>query len=610
MKTTMKTINPDKIANVIFLAICAFAFSYYMQFEYILFKAVVVFVLLYFARKQSVEYRMGGVQLFVAAVLSLAISISLILGFHIHVESSYSGLVDTSYITDYHFVDWIAAALIMYGFFVIFRFLFSLGQGERAETLRVDRYRKIDGKRLAIYSAILFALWLPYLITYSPGYIFGDSLASIYQAMGEYPLNNAHPVLYTLLIRFCIWLGNLNGTTTTGIIIYSIIQMLYMAYGIGYLIHWLESTFCLKKYVSYVLLACFGCSPYIAQYGIAMWKDPIFSTTILLLTICIAEILLINMPVGEKFKWERKTIFSYLRFFFLLLLMIFSRNNGFYIVIALTCFAFLLLILEKNRMPYALFMGACLAAIIFSKIITGPVYERAGVDQSSEKVESYGVFLQQMARVVALNGELSANDSRYMASLLPLEQYVSTYTPCAVDNLKWNENFDRQPLDSGFFKTYFSILRKNPKLCFEAWELQTYGFWTLNQPAINQLDGNITGGVPRNIYTEYQDATMVQFKPVDETAWNVKVFPYRAKCVPVGYINWLLIILVFFAAAKKDWKILMILGASLGIMATLIIASPLSYWPRYGLAEQLLLPLYLILLLHVIGNKKIVKAIQ
>ncbi len=607
-------INYNEIIRIIILVLCSYAFAYYMQFEYILWKTSIVCVVLYYAYKKSSGYHLDKIQLIVACLFPILISFSLVLGYHIHVESSYSGLIDTSYIADYHFSDWIALFLMIYGFFIVFRFLLSLNQGKNHNILNVDPYRKKDNKRIVLYTMICFFCWLPYLITYFPGFIFGDSLASIQQALGNSPLDNAHPVLYTLLIRFCFWLGQLwKNKLTAGCAIYCIIQMMYMAYGMGYLFHWLEVIYRLKKIVAYILIACFGLSPYIAQYGIAMWKDPIFSTTILLLTIQIADILYSATGSKQKTSKNDKTIrIAYIRLFLLLLLLVFSRNNGLYIVAALVCFAAAFSILAKKQQTYRILLGIFLLTILLSKIITGPVYHQLGVSQSDEKVESYGIFLQQMARVVAVNGKLSEKDSEYMGSLLALDQYAVVYTPCCVDSLKWNENFHKEPLENNFFQTYFSILRKNPKICFEAWMMQTYGYWSLNCSAINQSNSNIHMGVPRNIYTEYTDATDlgIHFKPIDTNAWNAKVFPNQSRCIPIAYINWLLLILLSLSLLKKDWNTILILGASLGLMATLLIASPINYWPRYGLAEQLLIPFYLVLLLRLLGNSKIVKWIH
>lgn len=616
----IRTIKYDYIASHVLLALCAFAFSYYMQFEFILLKAAVAYVILFFARKHTNGSSFSWTECLMSVLFSFLLAGSLVLGYHIHVENHYTGLMDSNYITKYSVWDWFALFLMMYGFYVLFRFLLSLNRGTEGVVLEVDPVRKSRKRVILINTVILFLCWLPYLITYYPGYVFGDSLASIQQALGNQPLDNAHPILYTMLIRFCIWLGQLSqDKLTTGCAIYCLIQMLYMAFGLAILLTWLERVFRMKRYLIYAITACFALSPYIAQYGIAMWKDPIFSTTVLLLTIQIAEMLYSSLFIKKKrIKQDKKHQTACqgggngIRLLLLLFLLIFSRNNGIYIVAALICFAVVFSILVKKQQTYTTLLGLCLLALLVSIFITGPVYRQVGISQKNQKVESYGIFLQQMARVVAVNGRLSPEDKKYMASMLPLHQYAAVYTPCCVDQLKWNRNFKKEPLEDGFFRTYFSILRKNPRICFEAWMLQTYGYWTLNSSAVNNLDGNILYGVPRILNPKYTDAAElgIHFKTVDQDAWNVKVFPYLARCVPLSYIHWLLILLLFLSIRRKDWSSIMILGASLGLLSTLLVASPINYWPRYGLAEQFLLPLYLVLLLRLLGNPKMGKWIQ
>lgn len=45
-----------------------------------------------------------------------------------------------------------------------------------------------------LLSAIVFLGWIPYMVVYWPGFIFGDSLSSLSQAMGWTALSNHHPV--------------------------------------------------------------------------------------------------------------------------------------------------------------------------------------------------------------------------------------------------------------------------------------------------------------------------------------------------------------------------------------------------------------------------------
>ena len=126
--------------------------------------------------------------------------------------------------------------------------------------------------------------------------------------------------------------------------------------------------------------------------------------------------------------------------------------------------------------------------------------------------------------------------------------------------------------------------------------MQTFGFWTLNQPRIVTFDGNIGGGVLRNVQPDGVGIEGIWTKTVNENANRVKLFPYKSKCIPIGYAHWLLIGLALLSLIRYNWKRLVVLSPALGLMATLIIASPIYYWPRYGLAQQLLLPLFIIMI--------------
>lgn len=121
------------------------------------------------------------------------------------------------------------------------------------------------------------------------------------------------------------------------------------------------------------------------------------------------------------------------------LVMVFFRNNGVYILFGVLVLLAIFLI-AKSRLRYAKGSGrviGCMAAVLLVfGIVTGPIYSFGGV-VPSEASESVGIPLNQMARVVALDGEMSESDREYMNSIYPLEEYKSTYTPCCTDNLKW-----------------------------------------------------------------------------------------------------------------------------------------------------------------------------
>ena len=208
-----------------------------------------------------------------------------------------------------------------------------------------------------------------------------------------------------------------------------------------------------------------------------------------------------------------------------------------------------------------------------------------------------------MARVAALDGNMSASDAAYMDALLPLEEYPSTYRPCVVDLLKWDENFDQDYLNnhlSDFIKTYFSLFIKNPVCYIDAWELNTFGYWAVNIWELNFDTGNIRKG-NLNELDKYKEWGITQTNLLDNGYIDLtQIFSIDSSILSLAIINWFIffIILLMIIMKKTKWGIA--IAPSFGLIITLFIATPYAYWQRYGLAEYYLLPFYILLTLFVL----------
>ena len=97
---------------------------------------------------------------------------------------------------------------------------------------------------------------------------------------------------------------------------------------------------------------------------------------------------------------------------------------------------------KKNNNRFEKTYGKYGLYFIDYKHFIGPVYTK--LDLNGEPVESLGIFLNQMASVVAYDGDMTEEDREYMNGLLPLENYKDTYRPCVVDLLKWDQNFSQK----------------------------------------------------------------------------------------------------------------------------------------------------------------------
>lgn len=585
-----------RIVSIIISAVSGKVLAEYGVFQLKTIFAFVLFFVLYVSVEYGREKRLNRIGKLGLGLFSGLFSVVLILGYHIHVESGYGGLMDVNYITDYSLWDVISMPFLCWGIYTLVKALYLFLQDKKHRIgIQFSLDKKITWKQMLPVCSLLFVAWIPYFLTYYPGFIYGDTMASIQQAVRETWWSNHHPFFYTIFIKVCLDIGQQFGDNTLGCAIYTILQMLYMSTCFGYMICWICNRFNRSYVWKTILIIIYGCTPYIALLSIAMWKDPVFSASIVIFTLLLLDFIFTKGEITEKNK------LYWLIYAFLMLMIIFTRNNGIYLVAFTTAGIFLFYIFQKKyrikKTGTVLLLS--LGIMFVSKLITGPGYDYLGIAKPT--TESYGLFLNQMARVVAYGGNMSEEDREYMNKLLPLELYESTYRPCCVDLLKFNENFRGDYLNEGFFKTYFSMLFKNPKLYFESWQLQTYGFWTVNQEEINYYDRNITGAFPKNLnsetYAEELEHYNLRVDNLLQSDWLREVFPSVDIYVPIGMIVWMIILAVIILAIDGKELLWIPLLPSIGLFLTLVIASPIFYWPRYAIALQYLLPVYLLLFL-------------
>ncbi|HIS40077.1 MAG TPA: hypothetical protein IAC12_04440 [Candidatus Aphodovivens avistercoris] len=538
------------------------------------------------------------------AVFSALFDLSLVLGLHIvQSGSGYSGLMDANYISGYSAIDVVAFVFMFEAILLMATALLLAMKEKRSHNPIVVEYGsdiplgRINAKYAVVIAAFLFLAWLPYLAVYYPGFIFGDTMMSVMQIERLSSFSNHHPLAFTLSLGICIKGANLFGFgMAAGCAIFCVVQMMVLAGTFSYLIAWIVGRLRFagmkKRIISILLLLYFGASPYFASLSIALWKDPLFSAGLVIVTLYLADLIVFQEHLPELVSAKRIAVVVTSTLF-----VAFFRNNGVYIL-TLTAIALLIVAIRKTgksdvfrRRAKQLLLTVTSVAISFC-VITGPVFKLLGI-ASSPSVESLGIPLNQMARVAAYEGDMTDEDREYLDSVLPFELYPTTYRPCCTDLLKWDEHFDTGNFEEGFLCHWLSMLVRNPMLYFESWELQTFGYWTVNQPTDYSYD-NIMAGDPQN------GKDWVAGFGVDPSAGiqNEAVrtaFPHTGVSVPIGVLFWMMLYLavVLIDARKASW--LAVLVPSIGLIATLLIASPIWYWPRYAVAAQMLFPLYLAL---------------
>ena len=207
------------------------------------------------------------------------------------------------------------------------------------------------------------------------------------------------------------------------------------------------------------------------------------------------------------------------------------------------------------------------------------------------------MMLNQMARVAAYGGNMSETDRDYLEEILPLSDYPELYRPCCIDRFKWDPRVNTAGLYSRrFYTTWLSLLLQNPLRYWEAWQLDSYGFWSVNQPDINGRGSVISLEDVYNFQSggELQIGSgRIRFPAQDEGGLPL---PRRAWSLPLGILNWLLLLTALVLSLRGESRMISTLAPSFGILAGLLLGTPIWYLPRYELPLQLLCPLYLLLL--------------
>lgn len=533
-------------------------------------------------------------------VISLVFSFVLVLGAHIRVtEPVIAGGIYENYIEPYSALDvvafWVMSALV----FWVLSVLVQLSCRCRCCAFCEDSLRRNDGDSsirllsVALRALVIFLLYLPFFLRYCPGLFFGDTFSSLAQIMGWNPLSNHHPVAFTLMMGVCIKVAGLFGLgPSAGVALLTVLQMACVASTFGYLSIWVTSRLGVSSRWSWLPVAFFGLSRYCALYSVALWKDPLFSCCLVLMVTMLAD------AVMGKDSWSsalRLLVFGALSLGVMLL-----RNNGLYICAALFVVLAIIAVLgrlgrispmgsgSRLAIPLGIAIAACLA-------ITGPVYSAMGV-VPSEDVESAGIPLAQMARVVALDGDMSESDRSYMNELLPLDRYKEVYHPSFIDPLKWNDDFNSDHLKDGFWAHWVSMFLRNPSMYFEAWELQTFGFWAPNVKGADGLPENFLMGAPYNLVADGEASAGVGFRNLLAPLGDGvdKVIGLNAWSISGAVVFWLLVFSAVLLVSRGRPRFALPLLPFLLLYGTLFIASPIWYWPRYIVAAQFGLPVVLV----------------
>ncbi|QNM06869.1 DUF6020 family protein [Qiania dongpingensis] len=282
-----------------------------------------------------------------------------------------------------------------------------------------------------------------------PGIYSYDAYPQVLQILGGEGLSAHHPLIHTFLLNGCLYAGHwLTGDYNTGMLIYTVVQIFFMASVFSYALDRMKvykiSLFI--RVLSYLFLAF---SPINQIWVCLTTKDTIFGGLLLLVFLDI-----VDMVLDSEVFYSSK--YRLARFIVLGIFMCLFRNQGIYLIFLAA--PFLIWALKGYRKKCALVL---FAVVLSTKIFTGPISSWMGAKPANPR-EALSVPIQQIARVLVQEPDSVTDEEKEIIYRYLPEEYISQYNASVSDAVKEGFNakyFKENPMP--FFKVWASVGLRN-----------------------------------------------------------------------------------------------------------------------------------------------------
>ena len=440
-----------------------------------------------------------------------------------------------------------------------------------------SKYKK---KFCVISFIIMLILYIFYFLTFYPGGVYIDTWTALEMLTGKIEFTSQQPVLYTLMLNI---VKTFLPDYYTGFAILTAFQVILMVSILTYFIYWILDKG-IHPIVAFFVVAFFMFFRLFPLYSVSIWKDTPFSLILFLFTLLIIDTI-------SEFKENKISVSTIVKFNILTLFTVFLRSNGIYLVLAsiITLFiCFSKKILKEKVINFKWFSISLLITIIICMIIQHSLV-LLGIKESP-KVEMLAIPLQQISRVVAVDGNISESQKELIEKVLPTENIKKQYRALLADKIKWDSKFNEKYLYEHlpeYFKLWFELLLQNPSEYVISYLLETSGFWTFNVVGPEAYQSAVTWETLNN---KVQNQNLIA---------DNSNFDFWNNMLAVGYYSgglffWITAIsgLITFRLCEKKYLIGYVIPLTLWL--TVMVATPMGQALRYVYILVLILPLNLL----------------
>lgn len=367
----------------------------------------------------------------------------------------------------------VTSVLFFLGYFYFFSlglslFLFAAGKIDKSRRQAIGKVEKIlfEIHPFAATFVIILLCMLPYFIFFFPGTLQPDARGQINFYYGISPLSNHHPIFSTFYLGFLFDLGKrLFGSDNTGIMLYSIVQMLVQTGVFAY-------SFCVLKRLKtpmglrFAALAYFALFPQWPIWAITFIKDTMHYVIVLLYVEMLIDILL---DAKEGHIRTRHVVLFCLSGILAALI----RHNGIIMVAGTMMIAILLW--RKLWWVWIVGLLTMVAAVFMVNVVIAQLLHA----QKWPVRESLSVPFQQTSRYFReYSDEVTQEELEAVTALFPYDVISTVDSPELSDPIK-NEIYPdvtKEQMQS-YWKTWAAQGLKHPGVYVQAFLNQCYGYF-------------------------------------------------------------------------------------------------------------------------------------
>ena len=403
-------------------------------------------------------------------------------------------------------------------------------------------------------------------------------------------LTNHHPVFHTMILGYSLKLGRFLLNDNFGLFIYSLTQLLFLAFTLSLTIKYLNENNVNKKIVFIVLLLyCF--IPMFPLYAMSGVKDTYYTCFIILYVMKLDKII--------RSKQEKLSYKEMIQLLLIMFAVCLFRNNGIYVLIL--SFPLILIYSKKYfQTLLVIFIGVLAFYGTYTKVLLPSLKITDGSVR-----ETLSIPFQQTARYVKYyNKDLSKNDIKVIDKVLGYETLAKRYNPTISDPVKneFNKYTTKKEL-LAYLKVWFKCFFKHPLVYIEATLNNIYGYFSpqsTNWYIYYKYDTRIT----EDKLVNYHFNNLSSLRLIlSSFAQGFPYIPLIGLISNIGFNTWLLLGLTTYSIFKKKKEYLIVLSPLL-ISLLICVASPVNTYFRYAMPFIFIMPFIFTLIVTRLKNNE------